>query len=126
MSSIAVPSKWAIRFLSGTSPVDEAGNVVAPNNAYAQARHGFEIIQQALQAFGADCDAVVRTRMFVTDISRWQEFAQAHADFFAAHPPASTMVEVKALIDSTMLIKVEADAVCALANVLKPSQDDML
>ena len=52
--------------------------------------------------------------MFVTDISRWQEFGKAHQEFFGAHPPATTMVEVKSLIDPAMLIEIEADAVCPM------------
>jgi len=54
--------------------------------------------------------------MYVTDISRWEEFGRAHREFFADHPPATTMVEVKSLIDSEMLIEIEADAVCPSAN----------
>jgi enamine deaminase RidA (YjgF/YER057c/UK114 family) len=53
-----------------------------------------------------------RTRMFVTDIARWEEFGRAHREFFGDHPPATTMVEVKSLIDPAMLIEIEADAVC--------------
>jgi isochorismate pyruvate lyase len=98
-------------YLSGTAPVDEAGNVVAPGDAYAQAKQCFTIIQKTLRSLGADCDAVVRTRMLVTDIHRWQLFAQAHHELFANHPPVTTMVEVKALIDPAMLIEVEAEAI---------------
>ena len=60
-----------------------------------------------------DRTGIVRTRMFVTDISRWQEYGRAHGEFFAACPPATTMVEVKGLIDPAMLIEIEADAVVA-------------
>ncbi|MGJ3245862.1 MAG: RidA family protein [Elainellaceae cyanobacterium] len=97
--------------ISGSAPVDEHGQVVASGDAYAQAKRCFEIIQSALASFGADCSTVIRTRMFVTDISRWQEFAQAHGDVFRDHPPVTSMVEVKALIDPAMLIEVEADAI---------------
>ncbi len=55
---------------------------------------------------------VVRTRMFVTDISRWAEFGRAHREFFADNPPATSMVEVKSLIDPAMLIEIEVDAIC--------------
>jgi enamine deaminase RidA (YjgF/YER057c/UK114 family) len=99
-------------FVTGTAAVAEGGEVFAPGDAYAQARRCFEIIERALQDLGADLSCVVRTRMFVTDISRWEEFGRAHGQFFADHPPATTMVEVKALIDPAMLIEVEADAVC--------------
>lgn len=99
-------------FVTGTAPVDEAGTGThAPGDAHAQARRCLELIERALAGFAADRTRVVRTRMFVTDISRWQEFGRAHAEFFGEHRPATTMVEVKALIDPQMLIEIEADAV---------------
>ena len=99
-------------YVTGTAPVDEHGGVFAPGDAYAQARRCFEIIARALSDLGADLSRVVRTRMFVTDISCWADFGRAHGECFAAHPPATTMVEVKALIHPDMLIEIEADAVC--------------
>jgi enamine deaminase RidA (YjgF/YER057c/UK114 family) len=99
-------------FVTGTAPVAEDGSVFAPGDGHAQARRCFEIIRQALENLDADLTCVVRTRMFVTDIARWEEFGRAHAEFFGDHPPATTMVEVKGLIDPDMLIEVEADAVC--------------
>ena len=98
-------------YVTGTAPVAEGGGVHAPGDAYAQARRCFEIIGRALADLGADLSQVVRTRMFVTDISRWAEIGRAHREVFGDHPPATTMVEVKALIDPAMLIEVEADAV---------------
>lgn len=98
-------------FVTGTAPVAADGTTHAPGDAYAQAARCFELIRTALSQFGADLSNVVRTRMFVTDISRWQEYGRAHKEFFGAHPPATTMVEVKRLIDPDMLIEVEADAV---------------
>lgn len=99
-------------FVTGTAPVAEDGTVVAPGDAYAQAKRCFEIIAEALANLGADLSCIVRTRMFVTDISRWEEYGRAHREFFAAHPPATTMVEVKRLIEPDMLVEVEADAMC--------------
>lgn len=99
-------------YVTGTAAVADDGGVFAPGDGYAQAKRCFEIIQHALDDLGADLSCVVRTRMFVTDISRWEEFGRAHAEFFAEHPPATTMVEVKALIAPGMLIEVEAEAVC--------------
>ncbi len=99
-------------YVTGTASVAPSGEVFAPGDAYAQARRCFEVIGRALEDLGAELSCVVRTRMFVTDISRWQEYGRAHGEFFADHPPATTMVEVKALIDPAMLIEVEADAVC--------------
>ncbi|MBC8509132.1 MAG: RidA family protein [Anaerolineales bacterium] len=98
-------------YVTGTAPVAEDGSCYAPGDAYAQAKRCIEIIQSALADLGADLSNVVRTRMFVTDISRWQEYGRAHGEFFAEHPPATTMVEVKSLIDPEMLIEIEADAV---------------
>src|SRR6266849_2008207 len=91
-------------YVTGTAPVHE------PGDAYAQARRCLELIERAMGKLGADRTRIVRTRMFVTDISRWQEYGRAHGEFFAACPPTTTMVEVKALIDPAMLIEIEADA----------------
>ena len=99
-------------YVTGTAAVDDKGNAFAPGDAYAQAKRCLEIIERALRELGADRAGVVRTRMFVTDISRWQQYGKAHQEFFGAHPPATTMVEVKSLIDPAMLIEIEADAVC--------------
>lgn len=98
-------------YISGTAPIDTTGKVFAPGDAYAQGKRCFEIIHQALQDLGADQSSVVRTRMFVTEISRWAEFGKAHQEFFGENPPASTMVEVKSLVDPAMLIEVEVDAI---------------
>ena len=82
-------------YVTGTAPVDESGERVhAPGDAYAQARRCLELIERALGKLGADRTRIVRTRMFVTDISRWQEYGRAHGEFFAACPPTTTMVEV--------------------------------
>ncbi len=99
-------------YISGTAPIAEEGGVFAPGDAYAQAKRCLEIIQKALQDLGADINSVVRSRMFVTDISRWAEYGQAHEEFFGENPPASTMVEVKSLVDPAMLIEIEVDAIC--------------
>ncbi len=103
-------------FVTGTAPVDEDGGCFAPGDAYAQTRRCFEIIEQALNALGADLTCVVRTRIYVTDISRWQEYGRAHGELFANHPPATTMVQVSALIDPQMLVEIEADAICPVEN----------
>ncbi len=99
-------------YVTGTAPIPDGGTGVhAPGDAYAQAARCLELIERALVKAGTDRTRVVRTRMFVTDIARWAEYGRAHAEFFAACPPATTMVEVKALIDPAMLIEIEADAV---------------
>ena len=97
--------------VSGSAPVEAGTGNVVPGGAYEQARRCFEIVLEALSALGASPDQVVRTRMYVTDASLWSEFGRAHREAFGAHPPATTMVEVKGLIDPAMLIEVEADAV---------------
>ena len=99
-------------YVTGTAPVAEDGGVYAPGDGHAQARRCLEIIEHALKRLGAGAADVVRTRMFVTDISHWREYGRAHAEFFKDHRPATTMVEVKALIDPAMLIEIEVDAVC--------------
>ena len=99
-------------YVTGTAPVDESGSGVhAPGDAQAQARRCLELIEKALKSLGTDRTRIVRTRMFVTDITRWDEYGRAHAAFFGEHRPTTTMVEVKALIDPGMLIEIEADAV---------------
>lgn len=97
-------------YVTGTAPVEDDGSVTAPGDGYAQARRCLEIVQGALRDLGAEMSHVVRTRLFVTDISRWEEFGRAHHEFFHENPPATTMVEVRALIDPAMLIEIEADA----------------
>jgi isochorismate pyruvate lyase len=97
--------------VSGTAPVAPGGGVHAPGDAHAQAQRCIEIAEKALRELGATLADVVRTRMFVTDVSRWAEFGRAHAEAFGAHPPATTMVEVKALVDPAMLVEIEFDAI---------------
>ena len=98
-------------YVTGTAPVDEDGQTFAPNDAYAQARKCLEIIEQSISELGANRSHITRTRMFVTDISLWDEFGRAHAEVFSSHPPTTTMVEVKQLISKDMLIEIEADGV---------------
>jgi enamine deaminase RidA (YjgF/YER057c/UK114 family) len=98
-------------FVSGTTAVQVGGGTFAPGDAYGQAKRCIEIISAALRELGGGLEHVTRTRMFVTDISRWQEFGRAHGEAFAANPPATTMVEVRKLIAPDLLIEIEADAV---------------
>ncbi len=98
-------------FVTGTAAIDDDGKPFAPGDGYAQARRCLELIERALGELGADRKAVVRTRLFVTDISRWEEFGRAHAEFFDGHHPTTTMVEVSALVDPAMLVEIEADAI---------------
>lgn len=104
-------------FVTGTAPVADGGGVHAAGDAYQQARRCFEIIEKAIEQLGATPGDIVRTRMFVTDIRRWQDFARAHREFVGDNRPCTTMVEVSALIDPEMLIEVEADAVISARPV---------
>ena len=97
-------------YVTGTTALRENGEIVGGNDAYEQARQCIRNIENALHGLGADLEHVVRTRMFVTDISRWEEYGRAHGEFFREVMPATTMVEVSALIDPQMLIEIEADA----------------
>jgi enamine deaminase RidA (YjgF/YER057c/UK114 family) len=96
--------------VAGTTAVDASGTLIGPGDAYAQTAFILRKIEDALGQAGASMSQVVRTRMFVTDISRFEEYGQAHGEFFRNIRPASTMVEVKALVDPGMLIEIEADA----------------
>ena len=98
-------------FVTGTGPVDEEGDVYAPGDSLAQARRCFQIIKESLAELGAGMDSVVRTRMFTTDIERWEDYGEAHREVFGDHPPTTTLVEVARLIHPDMLIEIEADAI---------------
>ncbi|MDP9765061.1 RidA family protein [Deinococcus enclensis] len=87
------------------------GAVVGVNDAYEQTRVALEIIRDALEDAGARLEDVVRTRMFVTDIARWQEVGRAHGEVFGDIRPAATMVQVAALIDPAHLVEIEAEAI---------------
>ena len=97
-------------FVTGTAPIDDDGATYAPGDPYAQARRCLELIGQTLQRFEMQLHNVVRTRMFVTDITLWEAFGKAHHEVFSEFPPATTMVEVASLICPDMLIEIEADA----------------
>ena len=98
-------------FVAGTTAAAPDGTVFGPGDGYLQAKRCFEIIEAALAEAGAAMRHVVRTRMFVTDISRWEEFGRAHGECFRDLRPAATMVQVSALISPDMLIEIEVDAV---------------
>ncbi len=96
--------------VSGTAPA-EGGNTLFPGNAYEQTKACIKIIEKALNAAGASLNDIIRTRMYVTDISRWEEIGKAHREFFGSIKPATSLVEVKALISPDMLIEIEATAI---------------
>ena len=97
--------------VAGTTAVDERGAVVGPADPYVQARYALEKIGRALAEAGAGFENVIRTRMFVTDIARWEEVGRAHGEIFGAIRPASTLVQVASLVRSDLLVEIEATAV---------------
>ena len=97
--------------VTGTVASGEDGEVVGKGNAYEQTKFIYQKIEKVLQQAGAAMKDVVRVRMFVTDISQWQEYGRAHSEFFKIIKPCNTMVEVSALIEPDYLIEIEATAI---------------
>jgi enamine deaminase RidA (YjgF/YER057c/UK114 family) len=97
-------------YVTGTTATDERGEIVGIGDAYAQAVQVIKNIERALARLGAGLEHDVRTRMFVTDNSRWEEYGRAHGEFFRDVLPATSMIEISRLIDERMLIEIEADA----------------
>lgn len=97
--------------VTGTVAVDDNNNLVGKDDAYAQTKFIIEKIEGILKRAGASLQDVVRTRMFVTDIARWEEYGKAHGEFFGQVKPCTSMIEVKGLIDPDYLIEIEASAI---------------
>lgn len=98
-------------YVSGTTGTDPSGKVLSPGDAYAQATQAIHNIESALQRLGLGLEHVVRTRIYLTQIERWEDVAKAHAEFFGEIHPATSMVGVARLIDPEMLVEIEATAV---------------
>lgn len=97
--------------VSGTTATDERGDVVGPGDFYLQAVTTLANIRRAIESLGGTLDDVVRTRMYVTDISQWESVAKAHGEVFSTIRPATAMIEVRRFIHPDMLVEIEADAV---------------
>ena len=98
-------------FVTGTVSVDDHGNVVGENDAYEQTKYIIQKVEKILAKVGAKLDDVVRTRMFVTDISLWEVYGRAHGEFFGTIKPATTMIEISKLIAPEFLIEIEFEAI---------------
>lgn len=98
-------------YVSGTTATDDSGAVVGRGDPYAQTRQALRNIERALAVAGATMADVVRTRVFVVNIDQWKEIGRAHGEVFAGIRPATTMVEIRRLIDPEMLVEIEAEAV---------------
>jgi len=97
--------------VTGTVAIDDEGKTVGINDAYLQTKHIIQKIEKILQQAGATLNDVVRTRMFVTDITRWEEYGKAHGEAFGKIKPCTTMVGVAALIEPGYLIEIDATAI---------------
>jgi enamine deaminase RidA (YjgF/YER057c/UK114 family) len=96
---------------AGTAPIAPNGGVAAPGDVYGQTKRCLEIVTQAIADAWLPLESVIRTRVMLTDISRWEEAARAHGEVFASSKPACTFVEVKAFINREWLVELEADCV---------------
>ena len=99
--------------VAGTAPLAEGGGTTCPGDVYGQTRRCLEIIGQAVEAAGGRTEDIVRTRVMLTDIGRWEEAGRAHGEFFGDIRPVCTFVEVSGFIDPEWLVELEADAVVA-------------
>jgi len=97
--------------VAGTAPIAADGRVAAPGDVYGQTKRCLDIISQAIGDAGLGLQSVIRTRVMLTDISRWEEAARAHEEVFSGIRPACTFVEVKGLINRDWLVEIEADCV---------------
>lgn len=103
--------------ISGTTAMNSKGDVAKPGEAYEQTKYVLSIIKSVLMSRGFSLADVVRTRLFVTNISRWEDYARAHREVFEAIRPASSMVQVVKLVDPRLVVEVEADAIRGVTEV---------
>lgn len=98
-------------FISGTTAMNAKGEVVAPGEAYEQTKQVLHSIKTILASRGFSIEDVVRTRLFVTNISKWDDYARAHREVFESVRPASSMVQVVKLVDPRLVVELEVDAI---------------
>lgn len=101
--------------VSGTTAVVD-GEIIGLGNVYEQSVCCFEIIQKAIEGLGGKMSDVIRTRIYTSDINRWEQIGKAHREFFKDFPPASTMIEISKLIDDNLLVEIEATAIISDAK----------
>lgn len=97
--------------IGGTTAVDSSSRIVGKNDAYQQTKYVFQKIEKYLHEFGATFENVIINRIYVTDISKWEEIGKAHAEFFGKIKPCCMMIEVKSFISPDMLVEIETEAV---------------
>jgi enamine deaminase RidA (YjgF/YER057c/UK114 family) len=97
--------------VSGTAPIAPGGGVACPDDMYGQTKRCLEIIQKAIEDAGGRLEHVVRTRVYLKDMSRWEEAGRAHGEVFKDIRPASTMIQIVQAIDAHWLVEIEADAI---------------
>ena len=98
-------------YISGTTAMSASGEVIGLNDAYEQTRYVIKVIKEVLNTAGFSISDVVRTRLFVTNLAKWEEYARGHSETFDSIRPASSIVQVSRLVDPRLLIEMEVDAV---------------
>ncbi len=104
-------------WISGTTAMTAKGDIVAPGDAYEQTKAVLNSVRTILQSKGFQLSDVVRTRLFVTNIAKWEDYARAHCEFFEKIRPASSLVQVAKLVDARLMIEMEVDAVKGCTEV---------
>ncbi len=104
-------------YVSGTTAMTPAGEVIGGSDAYEQTRQVIKVIKEVIASEGFSLSDVVRTRLFVTNITKWEEYARAHSEAFDIIRPASSIVQVTRLVDPRLLIEMEADAILSCKTI---------